>query len=258
MGLPVLVLGYSGSGKSSSMRNFEPDKLTLVNVNGKYLPFRGAFNEKLNSDNYQDIIRFIKNAKTKTIVVDDSQYLLANEFMRRGNEKGYDKFTEIGNHFWNLIRSVEALAGDVIVYFLHHIESTDDGRLKAKTVGKMLDEKINVEGMFSIVIRTDVSEDGYQFATQSDGCDPCKTPIGMFSEPMIPNDLRLVDETIRTYYGLVPEHHCTDCGEVIMPTATRSVADIVTGSTNKFGCKLCLACGRKRMEAINAAETVSE
>lgn len=256
MGLPVLILGHSGSGKSSSMRNFKPDELALANVNGKFLPFRGKFTETINSDNYQDVTRFMKSAKAKTIVVDDSQYLIANEFMRRSKEKGYDKFTEMGNHFWELIRNVEALPGDVIVYFLHHIEQSDSGRMKAKTVGKMLDEKIVIEGMVSVVLRADVSDDGYQFATQSDGLDPCKTPMGMFSEVMIPNDLKFVDESIRTYYGLTPEHYCSDCGAVIMPTPTRSVADIVAGSTNKFGCKLCLACGRKRAE--NAAENVSE
>lgn len=258
MGLPVLILGSSGSGKSSSMRNFKPDELALVNVNGKYLPFKGKFSETLNSDNYSDVTSFLKRTKAKTIVIDDSQYLLANEFMRRGKESGYTKFTEMGQHFWELIRSVETLPGDVIVYFMHHIDQDENNRLKAKTIGKMLDEKINLEGMVSVVLRADVSEDGYQFATQSDGKDTCKTPIGMFSDVMIPNDLRFVDESIRAFYNLLPEQLCTDCGAVIMPTPTRSVSDILAGSMNRFGCKLCLNCGKKRVQSENATKTVSE
>lgn len=260
MGLPVLILGFSGSGKSSSMRNFKPDELALVNVNGKFLPFRGRFSETLNSDDFEKIKSFMSSAKAKAVVVDDSQYLMLNEFMRRSKEKGYDKFTEIAEHFWALIRYIEQLPQDVIVYFLHHIESGEDGRLKAKTVGKLLDEKVNIEGMFSIVLRTSVSENGYQFLTQTDGNDCCKSPAGMFAGYAIPNDLRLVDESIRTFYGLVPEQHCADCGAVIMPTEMRGVAELTAASTAKFGRVLCAACATKvlRQEAENAAAPVSE
>lgn len=260
MGLPVLILGFSGSGKSSSMRNFKPDELALVNVNGKFLPFRGGFAETLNSDDFEKIKSFLSSAKAKAVVVDDSQYLMLNEFMRRSKEKGYDKFTEIAEHFWSLIRCIEQLPQDTVVYFLHHIESGEDGRLKAKTVGKLLDEKVNIEGMFSIVLRTSVSENGYQFLTQTDGNDCCKSPAGMFAGYAIPNDLRLVDESIRTFYGLVPEQHCADCGAVIMPTAKRGVAELTAASTAKFGRVLCAGCATKVLKqgAENAAATVSD
>lgn len=260
MGLPVLILGFSGSGKSSSMRSFKPDELALVNVNGKFLPFRGRFTETLSSDDFDRIKAFLSSAKAKAIVIDDSQYLMLNEFMRRSKEKGYDKFTEIAEHFWSLIRGIEKLPQDVIVYFLHHIESGEDGRLKAKTVGKMLDEKVNIEGMFSIVLRTEVSEDGYQFVTQTDGNDCCKSPAEMFGSYAIPNDLRLVDESIRTFYGIIPEHRCADCGAVIMPTAKRTAAELAAASSAKFGRVLCAGCARAALnkEAQNAAETVSE
>lgn len=256
MGLPVLILGFSGSGKSSSMRNFKPDELALVNVNGKFLPFRGGFTETINSDDFEKIKSFLSSAKAKAIVVDDSQYLMLNEFMRRSKEKGYDKFTEIAEHFWSLIRCIEQLPQDTVVYFLHHIESGEDGRLKAKTVGKLLDEKVNIEGMFSIVLRTFVSENGYQFLTQTDGNDCCKSPAGMFAGYAIPNNLRLVDESIRTFYGLVPEQRCADCGTVIMPTAKRGVAELTAASTAKFGRVLCAACAKKtlnKQEGENAA-----
>lgn len=261
MGLPVLILGFSGSGKSSSMRSFKPDELALVNVNGKFLPFRGRFDETLNSDDFEKIKAFLSSAKAKAIVVDDSQYLMLNEFMRRSKEKGYDKFTEIAEHFWALIRYIEQLPQDTVVYFLHHIESGEDGRLKAKTVGKLLDEKVNIEGMFSIVLRTSVSENGYQFLTQTDGNDCCKSPAGMFAGYAVPNDLRLVDESIRTFYGLVPEQRCADCGGVIMPTARRGVAELCAASAEKFGRVLCAACAKAELAkgaGDNAAATVSE
>lgn len=282
MGLPVLILGFSGSGKSSSMREFKPDELALVNVNGKFLPFRGKFAETLNSDDFEKIKNFMRSAKAKAIVVDDSQYLMLNEFMRRSKEKGYDKFTEIAEHFWSLIRYIEQLPQDTIVYFLHHVESGEDGRLKAKTVGKLLDEKVNIEGMFSIVLRTSVSENGYQFLTQTDGNDCCKSPAGMFAAYAVPNNLKMVDENIRVFYGLVPEPHCDECGAAFKPTPTRTANELAAASTAKFGRVLCAACARaeiarkqdvcavapkggttpptegNRKEAENAAATVSE
>ncbi len=256
MGLPVLILGFSGSGKSASMRNFGEDELALANVNGKYLPFRTQFKSVLNSDSSADIIRFIGSRTEKSIVIDDSQYIMANEFMRRAKESGFQKFTDIGKNFWNLVKAVEALPNDVIVYFLHHLETGEDGRQKTKTIGKMLDEKINVEGMFTIVLKTVVADGNYLFATQTDGNDTCKSPMGLFDTMYIPNDLKMVDETIRTYYRLAPEHFCADCGKAIMPASGRTAAQIVAGSTAKFGRKLCIDCGKKA--ASEQSSTVSE
>ena len=147
MGLAILVLGFSGSGKSASLRNFKEDELALVNVNGKQLPFRTQFKSTIHTDNYSEIERFMKAQTAKSIAVDDSQYLMVNEFMRRAKETGYQKFTDIAKNFWELVRSVEMLPEDVIVYFLNHLDTGEDGRQKAKTIGKLLDEKITVEGM---------------------------------------------------------------------------------------------------------------
>ncbi len=247
MGLPVLILGFSGSGKSASMRNFGEEELALVNVNGKYLPFRTQFKSVLNSDNTATIKRFIGCQTAKTIVIDDSQYIMTNEFMRRAKETGFQKFTDIGRNFWDVVKAVEALPNDVIVYFLHHLETGEDGRQKTKTIGKLLDEKIVVEGMFTIVLKTVVTDGNYLFATQTDGNDTCKSPMGMFTSMYIPNDLKMVDETIRTYYHLVPEHYCSDCGRVITPINGKTVADIVSGSMARYGRKLCVDCGIKLM-----------
>lgn len=128
MGLPILVLGYSGSGKSASLRNFKANELALVNVNGKSLPFRTKFTSSINSDNYIDIEDFIKKQKCKSIAVDDAQYLMANEYMRRAKETGFQKFTDIGKNFWELVKEVETLPNDTIVYFLSHIETDENGR----------------------------------------------------------------------------------------------------------------------------------
>ena len=260
MGLAVLILGFSGSGKSASMRNFKEDELALVNVNGKQLPFRTQFNSILRSDMYSEIERFIKKQTAKTIVIDDSQYLMANEFMRRAKETGFQKFTDIGKNFWELVRLVETLPNDVIVYFLNHVETGEDGRQKAKTIGKLLDEKISVEGMFTTVLKTVVNDGKYMFATQTDGTDTCKSPIGLFDTMYISNDLKLVDEALRMYYRLSPEHKCADCGAVIQSDGKRTVQQIVDGSMKSYGKKLCMNCVLKKVNEakLNAAKTVSE
>lgn len=203
MAIPVLILGESGTGKSASMRNFKSDELAIVNVVGKPLPFRGQF-ESLNGDNYRGIKKFIGATDKKAIVIDDAQYLMANEFMRRATERGYDKFTEIAQNFWDLINTIRTLPSDVIVYVMAHIERDNSGNEKIKTIGKMLDEKITVEGMFTVVLKTVVADGVYNFSTQNNGNDTVKSPIGLFTSSLIDNDLKAVDTAIREYYELVP------------------------------------------------------
>lgn len=203
MGIPVFVLGKSGTGKSTSLRNFKSNEILHINVMSKPLPFRGRFAETYNGDNYTDIAKAINNTKCKTIVIDDAQYLMANEFMRRSSEMGYQKFTDIANNFWTLVNSVTAdLPFDVIVYFLMHTDTDDNGNEKAKTIGKLLDEKICIEGMSSIVLKTAVKDGAYTFLTQNNGKDTTKSPLGMFKEYEIDNDLKAVDTTIRKYWEL--------------------------------------------------------
>jgi len=265
MGLAVLILGFSGSGKSASLRNFGADELALVNVNGKQLPFRTQFKSVINSDNYKEILEFIKKQKVKSIAIDDTQYLMANEFMRRSKETGFQKFTDIGKNFWELVKSVEALPSDTIVYFLNHIEIDENGRQKAKTIGKLLDEKITVEGMFTTVLKTVVADGKYLFATQTDGTDTCKSPIGLFESMYINNDLRLVDDTLRIYYHLKPEEKCSECGNAIVSDGKRTVEQIINGTTKNYGRQLCMKCVGKLVNAQkakavkqNAAATVSK
>ena len=201
MGIPVLILGESGSGKSASMRNFDEKEVGIFNVASKPLPFRKKL-PTANGATYKTIIEGLSNPKLKTYVIDDSQYLLAFEFFDRAKEVGYNKFTDIALNFRNLIQFViTQTPSNCIVYFLHHTEKIADGTLKAKTIGKMLDEKLTVEGLFSIVLLCVAEDNNHYFITQSEGHSTAKSPMDMFSEK-IDNDLKMVDTTIREYWGL--------------------------------------------------------
>ena len=200
MAFITLVLGASGAGKSASLRNFKKGEVLVVGCATKALPFPNDL-EAVYTDNYAEVLNAMANTECKTIVVDDSQFLMANEFMRRTSEKGYEKFTEIGQHFWALMANAANLPNDKTVYFLHHTELDASGNTKAKTIGRMLDEKITLEALFTTVIMAECTDDGYYFVTKSNGKNPVKTPMGMFADERIPNDLKAVDDTIRNYYS---------------------------------------------------------
>lgn len=201
MGIPVLILGESGSGKSTSMRNFEAQEVGIFNVASKPLPFRRKL-AVANGMGYQQITGALARANRNCYVVDDSQALMAFQMFSKAKEKGYDKFTDIAVSFYNLLQFIiQKTPDDCIVYLLHHTEQTDTGKIKAKTVGKMLDNQLTVEGLFSIVLlaRTDGKE--HWFETQSDGFTTCKSPMEMFPGRM-DNDLKAVDDAIREYWDL--------------------------------------------------------
>lgn len=202
MGIPVLILGESGSGKSTSLRNFGPEEVGIFNVASKPLPFRKKL-KVANNATYSMIMKSLGAPSLKTYVIDDSQYLLAFEFFDRAKETGYQKFTDIALNFRNLIQFViTQTPPDVIVYFLHHLERSDDGHTKAKTIGKMLDEKLTVEGLFSIVLMAQTDGKDHWFLTQNDGYNTVKAPMEMFADAKIDNDLKMVDQTIRDYYEM--------------------------------------------------------
>lgn len=201
MGIPVMIFGESGTGKSTSLRNFSADEISLINVDGKPLPFRGKFAKVVRTDNPGQIIQLLKSTKSKIIVVDDFQYVMGNEFMRRGAERGFDKFTEIGMGTFGIVETVKQLPEDTIVYFLAHSE-VKDGITTIKTIGKVLDEKVSLIGKYTIALKTVVQDGQYLFSVHNNGADAVKSPLGMFEEDLIPNDLKLVDNVIRDYYGL--------------------------------------------------------
>ena len=213
MAIPVLVIGRSGSGKTYSLKNFKPDEVGVISVEKGRLPFKSdiktvrvpTFKDSeqnsaaaINAAKYGWIEQVISKSKSQSIVVDDSQYLLVNELFDRAAEKGYDKFTSMAANFRDLIHFVNDLEDESkIVYFLHHSESDVDGREKVKTIGKMLDEKLTIEGCFDIVLYCQ----DHKFFTQANGQSTAKSPEDMF-ELEIPNDLKMVDDAIRAYYGL--------------------------------------------------------
>lgn len=203
MGLPVLCIGESGSGKSYSIKNFEPEEVGIFAVEKSLLPFKKNFKIAKHAD-YKTIMSCFKGGtKLKKYIIDDSQYLLVNELFDKAKDTGYGKFTDIAVHFRDLIHYINHnLPDDVIVYFLHHSETdTNTGKIKAKTVGKMLDNQLTVEGCFSIVLLCAAEGTEHYFITQSDGYTTSKSPEGMF-DVKIPNDLKAVDTAIREYYSL--------------------------------------------------------
>lgn len=194
-------MGESGSGKSTSMRKFELGEVGIMNVANKPLPFRGK--QLVNKNvNYDSIRKSLLNDKLNCFVIDDSQALMAFEMFSKAKDKGYDKFTDIAINFYNLLKFIiDQTPDDTLVYLLHHIETTDTGKIKAKTVGKMLDNQLTVEGLFSIVLLTRTDGKEHWFETQSDGYTTCKSPMGMLPEKM-DNDLKILDDSIRAYWEL--------------------------------------------------------
>lgn len=204
MGIAVMVMGSSGSGKSCSLKNFKTDEVRILNVASKPLPFKNTNKLKMaNKATYDMINRAVKSGQCLSYVIDDAQYLMAFESFNKVSETGYGKFSVMANNYREMIRcAVEDTPPDTIVYFLQHTEETDGGKIKPKTLGKMLDSQLTVEGLFSIVLMSNTDGNNYWFETQSDGSTTCKTPMGMFETKQIDNDLKMVDNTIREYYGL--------------------------------------------------------
>lgn len=201
MAVLVMVYGHSGSGKSASLRNFGPEQVAVINVLGKPLPFRSNMKTYITND-YGKIDAAIHSTKRKSIVIDDATYLMTGEFMRNAKVAGYQKFTDMAANFNTLLMRAKELPDDVVVYFFGHSERDGDGGEKFKTIGKLLDEKVCVEGYFTIVLKTVVQDGRYLFSTRNDGMDTVKTPLGMFNDALIENDLAAVDKTIREYYNI--------------------------------------------------------
>ena len=202
--VPVLLIGQSGSGKSTSLRNFTKDEVAVVNVLGKPLPFKSDIKAP-KCDDYASILKAIAGTKKKTIVIDDANYLITNEFMNKSSVKGFDKYNEMGNNFFNLINGIKNIEGGKTVYLIMHEDTDDEGNVKPKTIGKLLDDKVNIQGMFTICLRSMYDNGNYIFRLKTNGQDCVKTPIGLFDEEQMENDLKLVDIKIREYYELDKE-----------------------------------------------------
>ena len=207
MGECVFVYGKSGSGKSRSLINFGEDEIFLVNTIGKRLPFRSKFKYEIKTDDFNKIANGLRKMPTKTAVIDDSGYLMTNAFMRghsapKSGSSTFDLYNDIADSFWSLITVIKnELPDDVIVYMIMHEDTTDYGETKLRTIGKLLSEKVCIEGMSTVVLRCAVRDGKHLFITQSDGSDISKSAEGMF-ELEIENDLKFVDDSIRSYWRL--------------------------------------------------------
>lgn len=218
MSIATMILGQSGTGKSASMRNLDPADTLLIQAVKKPLPFRSTgwsyFDKEANkggnifvTDQSSQIVKLMQGTKRRVVVLDDFQYILANEFMRRVLDKetgnaAFAKYNEIARSAWDILMAAGQQADEKRVYILGHTQEDDAGRIKAKTIGKLLDEKITIEGLLTIVLRTAVINEQYLFSTQNNGSDTVKSPMGLFEDPHIPNDLKAVDSAICDYYGI--------------------------------------------------------
>jgi hypothetical protein len=210
-----MILGESGTGKTTSLRNMDPAHTLLIQMVKKPLPFRSAEwkpatkdgGNIFHTDDSAKICSAMQRTKKPIIVIDDFQYLLANEFMRRvtdvvSGNAAFAKYNEIARHAWDVIMAANALPDGVRVYILAHSCTGEDNKTKIKTIGKLLDEKIVLEGLVTIVLKTVVQNGNYLFSTLNSGADTVKSPIGLFDDELIPNDLAAVDSAIFSYYGL--------------------------------------------------------
>lgn len=209
----ILVIGESGSGKSTSIRNLDPKSTFIISVLDKPLPFKGykkSYSEENKNffctDNYKKIISYIEAVNDRrlditTLIIDDAHFLMANEFMSRATEKGFDKFSEISQHMWQVMCAITGTRSDLTCFVLSHSEIDSTGMSKPKTVGKMLDDKITLQAMVTVCLHTLVKDGEYKFLTQNDGNHTCKSPLGLFDELLIDNDLRLVKDKIEHYFN---------------------------------------------------------
>ena len=202
--IPVLIIGHSGSGKSTSLRNLKNEEYSLVNPLAKRLPFKGGASG-LESADYEQIKNFIAKTPKDIIVIDDSNYLLTMEMMKKAKEAGYNKFTDIALNYWKLIDFIKNLDGDKRVYLMSHEEVDETGFVGVKTVGKMLSNQCCVEGLYTIVLRAESENGQFHFRTHTAGNDVIKSPIGLFEDELIDNDLAIVDKAICEYYEINKE-----------------------------------------------------
>lgn len=219
MATTTLIIGESGSGKSTSLRTLDPYETFIVNVIGKPLPFKGFSkfysskteeDKKVNyyvTDNAQNIKKVVQRISQErdditNIIIDDFQYVMANEFMRKSLERGYDKFTEIGKNAWEIISCLSSCRDNINCFVLSHSDSDANGKIKCKTIGKMLDDKISLEGMFTTVLHAIIHDGKHIFLTQHDGSYLAKSPMGMFESKTIDNDLNYVIKKMNEYYDV--------------------------------------------------------
>lgn len=203
----IYIYGKSGSGKSRSLINLNPEEYLFINVTGKRLPFKGKPKYEYKGTDYNKILYCLKNNPTKIAVIDDAGYLMTEQFMQghskpKSGSSSFDLYNDIADRFYNLIKFIKTLPEDQIVYITMHEETSDFGDTKLKTIGKLLDQKVCLEGLVSIVLRCVTIEKEHYFLTKTDGNDITKAPEQLFEDEKIPNDLAFVDSKIREFYEI--------------------------------------------------------
>lgn len=221
MGVLTMVLGPSGSGKSTSLMNLCADDIEIFSATGKRLPFRSSVKVRKNAG-YRDIYDALRANKSHVYVIDDSTYLMQLDNFRRAQEKGFDKFVTMALSFERLLEAAMATSDDTTVYFLHHPQFGESGEAKPQTIGKMLDNQLCIEGLFDIVLECAVTDGAHVFYTNEHGI--AKTPLGMFEEQAIPNDLALVDSVVRSYWGMAPLKVSVNAGSKAMAKTPKTCA----------------------------------
>ena len=207
MAIPVIIYGKSGTGKSRSLAGFEPDGIYLINTIGKPLPFRKQFRYISTTDNVKTMMAGLSKMSTKAAVVDDFSYTMINEFMRRhGSGDQFKLYDNIADMAWSFIQFIQspAVPADAVVYLIMHEDTADDGTNKLRLIGKLLENKVMLEGMVTVVLRATIKGGRHVFQTQNDGASIAKSPEGMFDAEEIDNDLAAVDDAIRKYWELPP------------------------------------------------------
>lgn len=201
MSVLTMIYGESGTGKSTSLRNFNNDEVAVINVSGKPMPFRSEL-KTLSSNNYLTIADWLPKIKQPSIVIDDATYLMVDQFMANVQLKGYEKYNIMAQNFTNLIEQARQLPEDKIVYFMGHSDQTDSGREHFKTIGRMIDNYVTLEGKFTTVLKSVVKDGKYYFQTHNSGSDTVKSPLGMFESDLVDNDLKMVDDIMREYWNI--------------------------------------------------------
>lgn len=270
MAVKVMIMGESGTGKSTSLRFLIPNLTGIVNPVNKPLPFRNQFKEEdmcngvTDAKTIIDYMDFWVNEGKKIIVIDDFQYILSVPYMNRIKESGWDKWNDFGANYFEIIKHCDNLPNDVIVFFMTHTETLEDGTTTIKLIGKLLREKITIEGLFTIVLKTGVNEGKYYFYTQNSGKDTVKSPLGMFNSYAIENDLYFVDKKIRNYYNMegalndaeINKLDAEKAGEVEKPeprTRKRTRGEVIKDNEEKVAEYV-----QKEAEAVEAAAEGNE
>ena len=195
----IFVLGHPGTGKSSSLRNFKKDELGYVTVTGKELPFKTDIKPVV-ARTSKEVTALVEKSKKSILVVDDVNYIFTRQVFGRSQEKDqFQVFRDIGNDFYKLMETIINKPTDQNIYLFGHIELNDHNLVQLKTAGNTIRNNIAPEGLTNIVLESVNDLGEFVFKVKADGSG-VKSPMDMFEDGSIPNDLKIVNEKINAYF----------------------------------------------------------